>query len=1322
MARFLRRASTLSSINRVYKKTLGHKLRDFIAYCGHHLQPIQKYVFPNFIAVHYFYIISLTILCSILIYPVRDAAYIDILFISTGATTQGGLNTINVNDLSLYQQIIVYIICCISTPIAIHSALAFVRLYWFERHFDNIKEISKRNFKMRRTKTILEREMTARTMSQNRTATRNTFSRFKKSRNDRFQEQLFSGRLVNRDEQYPNIQGASDLHQLSPQNQNNNNLANEEDDTLTKDKLVGSSNSTGTSGTMRDNLPQLNMRSNSSMKIKGDLLNNGTPISELHREQFAKRRYTNEVSPQDIYKSIKMLHDESAISRNSKEKDKTPDNYEDSDEPIIVKGPREYLHHDERSINSMGRQDKYSDTAQSPTTLSQMKSERSLSFDNASDSLNSFERSSHQNLQFKNDIGNTRHPSNGGSEFSPLYNGLASYNSVTDGGSNAIATTSSEEYLNEFNDKGPIAFTNDDTTEHGKPLKNNSVDINRKNETNENTYIQSELNKDSKDMPAIHFDLTSPPKRPMVQRRSFAGYSSPKSYLPQENKSNTQKLILKQIKKGKILRQRLKRKLSSNVPEHTIKPLDTRLTDHQKAVAETPERGDNEDYFADNETDDDNENITEEYHPILKHSSSDQYTKPSNRINPLSSRGTGLSTADDENDTSGLKFHTPIIKRGYTLDENLSNLDNLADAPDFQKMVYEHWKNKYKKRKSTFMRPSWSNIHSNQGEDRSSLNEGNQNNEGLRQDDSSNQFNNDNNEENLDPVKLYFDIDEENAYGLKFDGDYNFPTGKTPLQHTMTGNYLSWQPTIGRNSTFIGLTKEQKDELGGVEYRAIKLLCKILVIYYIGLHIMGFLFLVPWIVMHHHYGNILRSDGVSPGWWGFFTSMSAFNDLGLTLTPDSMMSFNKAPYPLIVMMIFIILGNTGFPICLRFIIWVMYKLSPDLSQIKESLGFLLDHPRRCFTLLFPSAATWWLFLTLVALNSIDLVLFVILDFGSGILKHLSHGIRVLNGLFQAVSTRTAGFSVLNLEALHSAIQVSYMLMMYVSVLPLAISIRRTNVYEERSLGLYYPDEKNNDSVESSEESSEEVGDHHDNGDEEEEEEVYDDEDHQSISSTSEVSADRNNIIVGHSEGTSTKTKKKNRANSETPEAELSAKSYIGAHLRKQLSFDLWYLFLGLFIICLCENRRLKNESEPYFNVFAVLFEIVSAYGTVGLSLGYPDTDTSFSGQLNTLSKLVIIAMLIRGRNRGLPYSLDRAIMLPGNSLEHIDHLEDMKLRGHHPNDNKAPHSETTRNTAHPTRLQRASTFDAPPIAVPLDLKRKLQRWHTDWQHHRHHTN
>jgi len=307
-----------------------------------------------------------------------------------------------------------------------------------------------------------------------------------------------------------------------------------------------------------------------------------------------------------------------------------------------------------------------------------------------------------------------------------------------------------------------------------------------------------------------------------------------------------------------------------------------------------------------------------------------------------------------------------------------------------------------------------------------------------------------------------------------------------------------------------------------------------------------------------------------------------------------MLSFSTAILPLLVGAFLIVIGNTGFPCMLRFIIWLGSYFTPHGSSVWEEFRFLLDHPRRCFTLLFPRKATWWLFAVLVILNGIDLIFYIILDLHDSAVTSVSPGYQFLDGLFQAASTRTAGFSVVNLATLHPAIQVSYLIMMYISVFPIAISVRQTNVYEENSLGIYA--------------------------------------DHTSI-------ADRNWDGEGQTQ-----------------------RSYLGSHLRRQLSFDLWYVFLGLFFVCIIEGDRLQDPKDLNFTIFSCLFEIVSAYGTVGLSLGYPGIDASFSAEFRVLSKLIIVAMMLRGRHRGLPYALDRAILLPSESLESKEREEAERRR------------------------------------------------------------
>lgn len=184
--------------------------------------------------------------------------------------------------------------------------------------------------------------------------------------------------------------------------------------------------------------------------------------------------------------------------------------------------------------------------------------------------------------------------------------------------------------------------------------------------------------------------------------------------------------------------------------------------------------------------------------------------------------------------------------------------------------------------------------------------------------------------------------------------------------HASVASYSDWDET-------------QKEELGGTEYRALKTLFFILLGYFVAFHVFGIVAVFCVVFKHPQYRRAIDTIGVSKTWWAVFTAGSAFNDVGFTLTPDSMASFNKAPLVLLVMTVLIVLGNTGFPCMLRLIIWTLSKITNRASRRREELDFLLDHPRRCFTLLFPSADTWRLLGVLVVLNMVDLGIFLFLD-------------------------------------------------------------------------------------------------------------------------------------------------------------------------------------------------------------------------------------------------------------------------------------------------------------------------------------------------------
>ncbi|KAH7334631.1 cation transport protein-domain-containing protein [Rhizoctonia solani] len=316
--------------------------------------------------------------------------------------------------------------------------------------------------------------------------------------------------------------------------------------------------------------------------------------------------------------------------------------------------------------------------------------------------------------------------------------------------------------------------------------------------------------------------------------------------------------------------------------------------------------------------------------------------------------------------------------------------------------------------------------------------------------------------------------------------------------------YITFDAIVGRNSQFHDLSQEEQEELGGVEYRALGALLWIIAVYHFGIQLFGFVVFAPYSSMSK-WAPIFREQQhrfVPPTWFSAFQAVSAYTNTGMSLIDQSMVPFQTA-YPMIIIIFLMILaGNTAFPICLRFFIWLLSKVVGRRSH--ETLSFLLDHPRRCFIYLFPSHQTWFLLIVLLTMVITDWVSFMVLDIGNEVLEAIPVGTRIAIGLLQAGAVRAAGFATVSISSLAPAVKVLYVTMMYVAVYPIALSVRATNVYEEQSLGVYLDDEQ---------------------VDEEE----------------------PNKPANFHAWGT-----------------------YLAWHARRQLSFDMWWLAVALWLVCIIE--------------------------------------------------------------------------------------------------------------------------------------------------------
>ncbi|RCK62589.1 Low-affinity potassium transport protein [Candida viswanathii] len=1000
----------------------GFYLREGIHDVASKVYPYAKVVLPNFRAVHYFYIITMVILGSILIYPVKTTAYIDSLFFASGASTQAGLNPVNVNDLSLYQQIIIYLLACLTTPIFIHGSLLVVRLYYFERHFDNIKERSLMDYRMRKSAT-LARMATQETMSSTRM---NTFNNqvlgFRRKQQEQFQDEEKG--LSSSTPPSSTTQNSDNANASYP---GENDVEHHSEPSDTEEELVTPT---------EEGAAEAADEGNDAEKIHFQ-----EPVRPKHtRAKFGaipKPKRKKSIDPEDMYRSINMLQQ----NKKNEENDSNGVHFS--------------------NVESPSKRRPFS-----PTSISFQLGDRPGS--------RSSNRHAHNN-------------DNGDDDDDILII------------------------------KPPIEIENSDSKNPIFTRKKKHPDA----PSRAKSWIASKRKK--------KFDpWTNRLRRQLSntnRRKSFNAHTDTDDDYDEEEEEDAS---------------------IDSENQHTE---DEHGHDNDHAVTDGEDDEDDED--DDDEDEDDEDNNDNHSHDDEEYDGAPMTKSQSHLVFP------------SKDATGGKKF----AKRSNTLDipqrtDNNDISSTTNKKPKFVPQAKPKTKKPKRRRTTSFDLPR----NRTQSIGNGSI-------------------------ENVDTNDSYHHI-----------------------SRTMSGNYLSWAPTVGRNSTFMRMTEEQKDELGGIEYRAVKLLTKIIAVYYVGFHVIPGIMLLIWIYCMPNYKRLMHEIAITPAWWAFFTALSSFNDLGFTLTPNSMSSFNSNAYVQILCSFLIVIGNTGFPIFLRFIIWVMFKFSRPLSLTKESLGFLLDHPRRCFTLLFPSVPTWWLFFILVVLNGFDLVIFCILDLHNKAFEDIDRGYRVLNGLFQAFCTRTVGFSIMDLSQLHAATQVSYLIMMYISVMPIAISVRRTNVYEEQSLGVYAKDEgRGGDNVD-----------------------------------------------------------------------ETRPSNYVGSHLRNQLSYDLWYICVGLFIICIAEGSKLQQQ-DIRLSIFPVLFEIVSAYGTVGMSMGYPDTDCSLSAKFNVVSKLVIIAMMIRGRHRGLPYAIDRAIMLPDADMKRHDRLQEEHAINRH---------QTMERT---TTLGRVATFGGGPM-------------------------
>ncbi|GJP80982.1 hypothetical protein CLOP_g11171 [Closterium sp. NIES-67] len=244
-----------------------------------------------------------------------------------------------------------------------------------------------------------------------------------------------------------------------------------------------------------------------------------------------------------------------------------------------------------------------------------------------------------------------------------------------------------------------------------------------------------------------------------------------------------------------------------------------------------------------------------------------------------------------------------------------------------------------------------------------------------------------------------------------------------------------------------------------LELRALETLSWLVPLYFVAIQAVAVVLMLVLVHVSPAVRQVMDSNGVSPVFFSVFQVVSAFSNTGLVLLNSNLMDFSGNVPLLLLCSLLILLGNTLFAPTLRGLLLLLHRAAK--GEHKVVYKYLLDHPRKCYTHLFPRSSTLWLVATVVAFNSAEFIFFCVFDWSSVALNGLSSSTKVLVGYFQSICTRTAGYNVVMLALLSPPMLVLYIAMMNVAVYPVYLtrqtSREQREVYDDEDIGVFYED-------------------------------------------------------------------------------------------------------------------------------------------------------------------------------------------------------------------------------------------------------------------------
>lgn len=446
-----------------------------------------------------------------------------------------------------------------------------------------------------------------------------------------------------------------------------------------------------------------------------------------------------------------------------------------------------------------------------------------------------------------------------------------------------------------------------------------------------------------------------------------------------------------------------------------------------------------------------------------------------------------------------------------------------------------------------------------------------------------------------------------------------------------------------------------------VEYKALVFLLRIILCYHAVVYIFYGTILacyVAFVPPARH--SALHDSDATPGAWACFTVITSFNNVGFTLQNDGFAKLHDKPVALLAVGMLVLHGNVLYPACLRWIVVWLSAVSPHGSNRKVYLRYLLLHGRKLYSHMFSSQATWLLVATQLALISLQVTVTLLVSRNDKSFRGRQGASRIDLAAFQAVNTRHAGITAVNIATLHGGTLVLQMAMMWLAPVPLVAALSKSSeIYTTQS-------QKRERCVSDATAEEEDDADMDESARSRRRRQRSGRRITVSLLPTDEAPPPRETHIPDAMVDTRALLLERYPDRSPPWTERISTRLDAFAYHCRRTAYEAYgssgfardagLIFLAWFAIACFENfKHVEDCSDAYpgaKGLFHAAFELASAFGNVGLSLGsikHPEKDASFSTDLCAASLLVLILVQIGARTRDMPRRIDASMTLPSIS-------------------------------------------------------------------------